>query len=125
MSTTDAGSPAETCRAVLRVLATARETMPFAVAFLREDGGPLERVADYGLAPEEGVPGLTEPGPDPAGPIARVLASGSQEEVTGLRAAFPSALQPGPLGPLTPDTAVVLPLTVSGRADPIGVLVVG
>ena len=40
VSSTDAGSPAETCRAVLRVLATARETMPFAVAFLREDGGP-------------------------------------------------------------------------------------
>ena len=41
VSSTDAGGPAETCRAVLRVLATARETMPFAVAFLREDGGPL------------------------------------------------------------------------------------
>ena len=32
---------------------------------------------------------------------------------------------PGPLGPLTPDTAVVLPLTVSGRSEPIGVLAVG
>jgi|SRR6478672_5286757 hypothetical protein len=33
VSSTDAGGPAETCRAVLRVLATARETMPFAVAW--------------------------------------------------------------------------------------------
>ena len=54
-----------------------------------------------------------------------MLASGRVEEVTGLREAFPGALLPGPLGPLTPDTAVLLPLTVSGRADPIGVLVVG
>jgi signal transduction histidine kinase/DNA-binding response OmpR family regulator len=125
VSTTDAGSPAETCRAVLQVLATARETMPFAVAFLGENGGPIEKVAEYGLVADECIPGLTDPGPDPAGPIARVLASGNEEEVTGLRAAFPTALQPGPLGPLTPDTAVVLPLTVSGRPDPIGVLVVG
>ena len=54
-----------------------------------------------------------------------MLASGRVEEVTGLREAFPGALLPGPLGPLTPDTAVLLPLTVSGRPDPIGVLVVG
>src|SRR6478735_24625 len=125
VSTTDAGSPAETCRAVLRVLATARETMPFAVAFLRADGGPVDKVADYGLAPDAGVPGLTDPGTDPAGMVAAVLDSGRVQEVTGLREAFPGALLPGPLGPLTPDTAVLLPLTVSGRPDPIGVLVVG
>ena len=68
---------------------------------------------------------MTDPGLDPAGLIHRVLASGRVEEVTGLREAFPGALLPGPLGPLTPDTAVLLPLTVSGRPDPIGVLVVG
>ena len=125
VSTTDAGNPAETCRAVLRVLATARETMPFAVAFLREDGGPVEKVADYGLAPDACVPGLTDTGTDPAGMVAAVLDSGRVQEVTGLREAFPGALLPGPLGPLTPDTAVLLPLTVSGRIEPIGVLVVG
>src|SRR6478735_6041869 len=66
VSSTDAGGPAETCRAVLRVLATARETMPFAVAFLREDGGPVEKVADYGLATDASIPGLTDSG-GPAG----------------------------------------------------------
>ena len=125
VSITDAGSPAETCRAVLRVLATARETMPFAVAFLREDGDPVRKVADYGLAADACVPGLTDPGPVPAGLLAKVLDSGRVEEVNGLREAFPGALLPGPLGPLTPDTAVLLPLTVSGRLEPIGVLVVG
>src|SRR6478609_2631984 len=82
LSITDAGSPAETCRAVLRVLASARETMPFAVAFLREDGDPVRMVADYGVAPDASVPGLTDPGPDSAAPIHRVLASGQVEEVT-------------------------------------------
>src|SRR6478609_6319471 len=82
VSITDAGSPTETCRAVLRVLATARETMPFAVAFLREDGDPVRMVADYGVAPDAAVPGLTDPGLDPAAPIHRVLASGQVEEVT-------------------------------------------
>jgi PAS domain S-box-containing protein len=36
VSTTGAGGAAQTCRAVLAVLATARETMPFAVAILQE-----------------------------------------------------------------------------------------
>ena len=51
VSATDAGSPADTCRAVLGVLATARETMPFAVAFLgRRRAGPRGR----GLRPGGG-----------------------------------------------------------------------
>jgi signal transduction histidine kinase len=107
------------------VLATARETMPFAVAFLRPDDRPIEKVAEYGLAADACVPGLTDSGGDPAGLVARVLESGQVQEVNGLRKSFPGALLPGPLGPLTPDTPVLLPLTVSGRPEPIGVLVVG
>jgi len=125
VSVTDAGNPAETCRAVLRVLATARETMPFAVAFLREEGGPLRKVADYGLAPDATVPGVTDPDDDPGGPLGKVLHSGRTEEVNGLREAAPAAFLAGPLGPLTPESAVLLPLTVSGRPEPIGVLAVG
>jgi signal transduction histidine kinase/DNA-binding response OmpR family regulator len=129
LSTTEPGGAAETCRAVLAVLATARETMPFAVAILGEDDTGPQRVADYGLAPEAPNPG-EGPGPpggraDPLVLIERVLATGHAEEVTGLREAYPGALLPGPLGPLTPDAAVLLPLTVSGRSTPIGVLAVG
>ena len=125
VSSTDAGGPAATCRAVLRVLATARETMPFAVAVLREDGAPPQTVAHYGLTPQAILPGLTDS--EAHGPriIDRVFATGQSEELTGLREAFPGALLPGPLGPLTPDAAVLLPLTVSGRSEPIGVLVIG
>lgn len=134
VSTTGAGGAAETCRAVLAVLGTVRESMPFAVAILREDDGAAERVADYGLAPES-APEPDQPGeghgyvpagrPDPLVLIERVLSTGQPEEVSGLREAFPGALLPGPLGPLTPDQAVLLPLWVTGRAAPIGVLAVG
>ena len=130
VSTTGAGGAAQTCRAVLAVLASARETMPFAVAILREDDGPPERVTDYGLAPEppqptDGPAATAAVRPDPLTLIERVLTTGHPEEVSGLREAFPGALLPGPLGPLTPDQAMLLPLTVTGRATPIGVLAVG
>jgi signal transduction histidine kinase len=77
------------------------------------------------LAPDACLPGITETGPEsPDGVVDRVIATGRTEEVTGLRE-FPDALLPGPLGPSTPDTAVVVPLTISGRAGPIGALVLG
>jgi signal transduction histidine kinase/DNA-binding response OmpR family regulator len=125
VSSTDTGGAEETCRAVLRVLATARQTMPFAVAYLRADDGEPRRVADYGVADQSLVCGFAEPGSNSSAPVHRVLETGAAQEVTGLREAFPDALEPGPLGPLTPDTAVLMPLTVSGRLDPIGVLALG
>jgi len=125
VSSTGAGGAAQTCRAVLEVLATARESMPFAVVFLREDDAEPQLVAEYGIAPGDRIPDSTTRRLDPARLIERVLATGRANEVTGLREAFPGALLPGPLGPLTPDAAVLLPLTVSGRPEPIGVLAVG
>jgi signal transduction histidine kinase/DNA-binding response OmpR family regulator len=133
VSSTGAGGAAETCRAVLEVLVTARETMPFAVAFLREGDTAPQLVADYGLASRDTVPasddrslgGSRAGSLDAAALIQRVLTTGRTEEVDGLRAAFPGVLLPGPLGPLTPDAAVIMPLTVSGRPDPIGVLAIG
>ena len=54
-----------------------------------------------------------------------VIRTGRPEEVAGLRESFPGALASGPLGELVPDSAVILPLTVSGRSDPIGALALG
>ena len=53
------------------------------------------------------------------------MALGKPEEVTGLREMFPGAFEAGPLGPLHPDAAVVQPLTVGGRPDPVGALILG
>ncbi len=123
LSVTESGSSAETCRAALAVLQTARQTMPFALAFLVSGDQPARCIAHYGLAPAVGEP-------DPASidlpdAVARVIRTGRPEEVTGLRERFPGAIAPGPLGDLVPDSAVVMPLTVSGLPDPIGALVLG
>ncbi len=126
LSVTEQGSTADTCVAALAVIEKTRESVPFAIAFLEPDGGGSpERVAAFGLAPDACVRGLTELSDDPAGILDRVIRFGKPEELTGLRELFPGALLPGPLGPLTPDAAVVLPLTVSGRAHAIGALVLG
>ena len=123
LSVTENGGTAETCRAALQVLQTARQSMPFAMAFLVQDGQPAQCVAHYGLA---GNISTTDPGSiDLLDEVGLVIGTGRPEEVDGLRARFPGAIAPGPLGELTPDAAVVLPLTVSGRAEPIGALVLG
>lgn len=118
----DTVSTVDTCRAALRVLQTVRETMPFAVAYLTGEDGVPRRVAEYGLVPDTGVPGVID---GHTGVIARVIGLGRVEELTGLRTGCPGVFLPGPLGPLVPDQAVTMPLTVSGRADPVGALLVG
>ena len=61
VSATASGCPADTCRAVLEVLGTARQTMPFAVAFLTGEDGVAHRVAEYGLAADAAIPGSPTP----------------------------------------------------------------
>ncbi len=126
LSATERGMTADTCAAAFEVIGKTRESVPFAVAFLQQDGAASpERVAAFGLAPDACARGLTELSGDSPGMLDRVIATGNSEELTGLREVFPGSLLPGPLGPLTPDAAVVLPLTVSGRSQPIGALVLG
>ena len=126
LSVADTANTTEACRAALRVLRTARQTVPFAIAFLGVDDGTLIRVADYGVAEAAAVPGLTDIAvTDPPGAVQRVFAGGDAEEISGLRDAFPQAFEPGPLGPLRPDQAVVIPLAVSGETQPIGAAVLG
>jgi signal transduction histidine kinase/DNA-binding response OmpR family regulator len=57
--------------------------------------------------------------------VDRVLGTGETVIVEGLRDRFPGLLDAGPLGPRTPDQAVLMPLTVSGRSDPVGALLLG
>ena len=137
VSVAEAGSVTGTCRAALRVLQTARESLPFAIAFVTDPhtaadaGDPrLEAAAEYGLSDDPGqidgpttVPGALIGWAEQA--AARVARTGEVEVFLGLRERVGNALPPGPLGPLRPDTAVVLPLTLTGRPAPIGALVLG
>jgi signal transduction histidine kinase len=54
-----------------------------------------------------------------------VIRTADYELVVGLRDRFPGLIEPGPLGPLAPDQALVLPLTVIGSAKPVGAVVLG
>ena len=121
LSVTESGNGAETCQAALQVLQTARQTMPFAIAYLVPDGGAAQCVAHYGLADSATDPGSIDL-PDV---VNRVIRSGRQAEIDGLRERFAERIAPGPLGELVPDSAVILPLTVSGRPNPVGALVLG
>jgi signal transduction histidine kinase/DNA-binding response OmpR family regulator len=127
-SVSSTASLPDTCQAVLDVLAHTRESLPFAVAFLAgADDFTVDQVAAYGLAADPttaAVPDLSACLGDP-GLIDRVIRTARAEVVTGLRDRLADTFEPGPLGPLTPEQAVVMPLLVSGRSDPIGALVLG
>ena len=126
-----AGSPTlrDSCVAIVEVLRRTRETAPAAAAYLADPGGGGEVVAAYGFTAADSAGGSSGDGPVAAALTAmgvdRVLSTGETVEVNGLRDRSPVRLDASPLGPLTPDQAVLMPLTVSGRSDPVGVLVVG
>jgi signal transduction histidine kinase/DNA-binding response OmpR family regulator len=126
VSITADDSLASTCRAALEVIAKARASVPFAAVFLRDlaSQGP-RRAAGYGF--DEAAAAsceLVELAPI-SGPVLQVLEHGGTELVSGLRERYPNVFAPGPLGPLTPDQAFVLPVIMLGARKPLGVLVLG
>jgi len=126
LSTTHAGNPVETCQAATDVLGGARESVPFGAILLRDGDGPTaRRVASYGLSVDGVVHTLTNPAVDDLPIVDRVLAGGGPEVITGLRDRYADAFGAGPLGPLQPDEAMVIPLVTAGNPLPTGVLVLG
>ena len=119
---------AETCRAMLDVLAGTRQCVPFAVALLREehDVHRPRGVGAYGLAADAWSLGMsTDSYQDEAAVIDRVMKTGKGEMLTGLRDKYSRAILPGPLGLLVPDEAMLTPLTLARGTDAVGVLVLG
>jgi signal transduction histidine kinase/DNA-binding response OmpR family regulator len=115
-----------TCRAAVEVIGRNRKSVPFAAVYISESAahGP-RRVAGYGFA-ESAAAGcdLVELVPT-GGPVLEVIEHGGTELVSGLRDRYPGVFEPGPLGPLTPDQAFVLPVMMLGIRRPMGVLVIG
>ena len=126
LSITADDSLASTCRAAVEVIGKNRKSVPFAAVFLLE--GPNQspqRVAGYGF--EEAVASACElvaPAPM-SGPVLEVLEHGGTVLVSGLREHYPGLFAPGPLGPLTPDQAFVLPVGMLGTRKPTGALIIG
>jgi signal transduction histidine kinase/DNA-binding response OmpR family regulator len=127
VSATQAGTMADTCRAMHDVLSSTRQSVPFAVALLREDAEGRPRGVDaYGLAANTWSLGMSVDGyQDEAAVIENVMRTGQAQMLTGLRARQPGMILPGPIGPLVPDEAMVVPLTLDRGGDPVGVLVLG
>jgi signal transduction histidine kinase/DNA-binding response OmpR family regulator len=126
VSITADDSLASTCRAALEVLAKTRESVPFAAVFLRDLASQSpRRAAGYGFDETAAAScELVELAPT-SGPVLEVLEHGGTELVSGLRERYPEVFAAGPLGPLTPDEAFVLPVIMLGARKPLGVLVLG
>jgi signal transduction histidine kinase/DNA-binding response OmpR family regulator len=115
-----------TCRAAVEVIGKTRESVPFLAVFLQDHPaqGP-RRVAGYGFDETAAASSeLVESAPT-SGPVIEVMEHGGTALVSGLRERHPGVFAPGPLGPLAPDQAFVLPVVLLGTRKPIGVLVIG
>ncbi|MGW5240732.1 ATP-binding protein [Monashia sp. NPDC004114] len=122
LSSADYTSRDAIAEAVTRVLAKNRQAVPFAAIYLPSEAGGLVRAAQYGLSGES--PQL----PDAIGadarehPLVKVAASRVRMQVSYDPDEIGAA--PGPLGPLSPSSALVVPLGAVGR--PLeGVVVLG
>ena len=127
VSATQGSSMAQTCLALLDVLASTRQSLPFAVALLSDSPDVLPRgVGAYGLAADAWSLGMSIDDYAEEGElILRVMRSGQPEMLTGLRERYSWAILPGPIGPLIPDEAMVVPLSVARGGEAAGVLVLG
>lgn len=112
------------CRRAISVLSGNRRSVPLAGVFLRDEQDRPSLVENYGF--DTGV--ATDRGWLPVLPVTElfdVLADGRDRLVEGLRERFGAALLTGPVGPLLPDQAVLLPIMVTGQSRPYGVLFIG
>jgi signal transduction histidine kinase/DNA-binding response OmpR family regulator len=126
VSITADDSLASTCRAAVEVIGKTRESVPFLAVFLQDHPaqGP-KRIAGYGFDQTAAAScELVEPAPT-NGPVIEVIEHGGTALVSGLRERHPGVFAPGPLGPLVPDQAFVLPVVLLGTRKPMGVLVIG
>jgi signal transduction histidine kinase/DNA-binding response OmpR family regulator len=126
MSVTADDSLASTCRAAVEMIGRNRKSVPFAAVYLSDlpDQGP-RRTAGYGFDETTAAAcELVEVAPT-SGPVLEVMRDGGSQLVSGLRDRYPGVFEPGPLGPLTPDQAFILPIVMLGTRKPMGVLVLG
>ena len=117
-----AGSVAQTARSAVTALSRHGADLPFVLAYLFDDG-QATLAASYGVGPgERAAPAVL----DRAGEQVWPLWHGAMSVCSGLRERFGrDFVQPVMVGTKAPDQAVVLPLVASGRAEPVGALVLG
>ena len=126
VSITADDSLASTCRAAVEVIGKTRESVPFLAVFLQDHPaqGP-KRIAGYGFDEAAAASCELLATAPTNGPVIEVIEQGGTALVSGLRERYPGVFAPGPLGPLVPDQAFVLPVVLLGTRKPMGVLVIG
>lgn len=123
MSRAELTSLKEGARAALEVMAGNRPAMPFAACYLL-DGDELQLADAYGLVSGTEACPLTVPR-SASMAIARVARTGSSQMFDLRALARPGDVSASPLGHAVPTLAMLMPLTISGDADPVGVLMMG
>jgi serine phosphatase RsbU (regulator of sigma subunit) len=117
------GNTEEAVAATLRVLAEARADCPFGLVYLADgEPGSGRLVAGQGVGAQDELAGSVI-----AEHVRKAIETGSVQTVTGLAELLPGLSRAGasPAGEAEVHTAVVLPLTLAGAADPVGALVLG
>jgi len=123
MSRAELASLEDGARAALTIMARNRPAMPFAACYLL-DGNELQLADAYGLVSGTEVFPMTVPRSASVA-IARVARTGNNQMFDLRPVAHPGDVSPSPLGHAVPTLAMLMPLTISGEADPVGVLVMG
>jgi Stage II sporulation protein E (SpoIIE)/GAF domain/PAS fold len=116
------GNGTQAVKAALAVLAEARTDCPFGLVYLVDDDGDVHLVADHGIGVERGLADSVIPAQ-----VHKAIDTGTGATVTGLAELLPGLSRAGasPAGEDDVHTAVVLPLTVPGRDQPVGAVVLG
>ena len=127
--TAEAHSPQEVCRIAAGILADDPDDLPFTLLYLlAPEGNFLHLAATTGIASGTLTTPLTLALDDPeaAWPLAQVTETGLVAQIDELAARFGTIS--GPLHDterLTPQTALILPITRAGQEHPYGFLIAG
>jgi signal transduction histidine kinase/DNA-binding response OmpR family regulator len=123
MSRAELHSLKDAAQAALPIMGRNRPAMPFAACYLR-NGDELELAHAYGLVSGTEACPLTV-ACHASIPIAHVARTGRSQMFDLRPFARPRDIAPSPLGPAVPTLAMLVPLTISGQSDPVGVLMLG
>lgn len=108
----------------LDVLAGNRADIPYALAYLLDQGGDnATLVGSYGVAVAGTPVPTTVPRSGGDDPVRRVASTGAAELVTGLPIDHASLDGANPVGDAPPDSAMLVPVTAAGQDRPAAVLV--
>jgi signal transduction histidine kinase/DNA-binding response OmpR family regulator/PAS domain-containing protein len=124
LSATESGNTCNVSQLALRILESGRSSVPFAAVYVLAEDGGVRLQASYGVsASGPRLPAAVTPSDD--SPISRALRTGTAELIDPAEFAPGCVFLTSPLGPARPQTIRLMPIWLSGRAEPQALLAVG